>query len=87
LKMNGREKKIADDIATAIVDLMFPVVGEERGGEEADKKISLTHVTHPALRRYAAFVARETGRSLDDVLENPPQMVIRYWRWLCGVSD
>lgn len=62
--MNGREKKIADDIATAIVDLMFPVVGEERGGEEADKKISLTHVTHPALRHYAAFVARETGRSL-----------------------
>lgn len=75
-------KKAARDIADTIADLFIPSEAEE--GSEEEKKISLKGEGHPAVLAYAKRIAEMSGRDFDDVLKNPPTMLINYRKWIYG---
>lgn len=80
LRLFVMTKKIAEEI----VDTVFHQKGREKSvGEEN----SLKTVKHPAVIAYAKRIAEMSGRDFDDVMANPPTMLVNYKRWIYSERD
>lgn len=76
-------KKKAKDMVEEIIGVLFP---HPKTSKTSGRKITLKGEKHPAVLAYAKRIAEMSGRDFDDVLADPPAMLINYKRWIYGES-